>query len=78
MRTLQLYDQNGEKLGLYNTLIQDDDTIDKIIEGIIEYITQVFERGDDIDERETFDKLLLKNGIERIYSEDFNTEFNDS
>jgi len=78
MRTLQLYDQNGEKLGLYNTLIQDDDTIDKIIEGIIEYITQVFERGDDIDERETFDKLLLKNGIERIYSEDFNIEFNDS
>lgn len=77
MRTLQLYDQSGNEMGLYNTLIQDYETLEDVIEGVVEYIKEKFEleEYEDEDEREVFDRLLLKNGIERIYAEGISTNF---
>ena len=77
MRVLQLRNQHGQKMGLYLSLLQDDDTINNVITGVVEYITEKFELGEEIDERETFDELLLKNGIERVFADNIDTDFND-
>lgn len=77
MRTLQLYGQSGNEIGLYNTLIQDDETLENVIEGVVEYIKEKFELEEyqDEEELEVFDRLLLKNGIERIFSDGISTNF---
>jgi hypothetical protein len=75
MKYLQLWEEQG-MMGFYVTCIPDDDTIQSVIDGAKEYIDEKNAAGEDIDDREVFDKLLLKNGIERVTVDDIDTDTN--